>query len=317
MWVHACCASWGWWWGFRQDDQGKPPGKEVVVSRPRERSGRPCWHTGKNICRGRSSRRRDLRLNLEADPGTWRLFTHLPILGTCCLLSQAHAAQGRRLETEPRGTLSISFYHAAGQGSGEPLQSPEQAALLPERPVASLEWAACLLSLLALRAWRQFQSPPQKLWGRFEPTTWQSETGCAGSRGWEARRRILVEPSLKVRRPWGLERGWGQVVPDQLIQTKLLLFSHPLPAATIISEWSKPGFPPEFAMNCLVHRRPPILPHLVTRSSLSVESVLSPSVHCLHSGPHFATELLPSRLWTVVKKLALTNTQTTWQLSGT
>ena len=59
------------------------PGKEVVVSRPRERRGRLCWHTRKNICRGRSSRRRDRRLDLHADPGPWRLFTRFPILETC------------------------------------------------------------------------------------------------------------------------------------------------------------------------------------------------------------------------------------------
>ena len=46
------------------------PGQESVASRPREMSGRPCWHTGNSICRGRSSRRRDCRLDLQADPGT-------------------------------------------------------------------------------------------------------------------------------------------------------------------------------------------------------------------------------------------------------
>ena len=66
--------------------------------------------------------------------------------------------------------------------------------------------------------------------------------------------------------------GWGQALPGQLIQTKLLLFSPPLPAAAVISEQSKPGFPPEFAVNCSVHTHPYALHPPSPTSSHQIQS---------------------------------------------
>lgn len=53
---------------------------------------------------------------------------------SACLLSQAQAAQGRRLETEPRGTLPISFYHSVGQGRGATGPAAPKTSLLSKLP---------------------------------------------------------------------------------------------------------------------------------------------------------------------------------------
>ena len=121
-----------------------------------------------------------------------------------------------------------------------------------------------LRSLPALRAWGQFHIRPRELRGGFDPAALQ--TGAAGARAlgggqqggcWRSRGERGLEGGADWR--GGGDRCWSGQIPGPLTQAKL---------------------PPSSLLPFLPH--PYVLltacPHLVTRSCLSVESILLSSV---------------------------------------
>lgn len=168
MWAHTCMAWWCWGLG-RMTGKASREGSGCIKTQGDE------WqavlaHREEHLSGEGHQEDVTARLNLQADPGTWRRSPAFLSLEHAlrCLLSQAQAAQGCRLETEPRGTLSISFYTTLLGRVGEPLalQPPEQSlSKLPCFRKAGCQSGGlpAFPSLPALRAWRQFPRVHRKL----------------------------------------------------------------------------------------------------------------------------------------------------------
>ena len=334
IWVHTC-ACWGWWWDFRQDDQEKPPragigciktqGDEwqaVLAHREQHLSGKVIKKTW-----------------LQARPASWP--RHLePVhplsypwnVPSACLLSQAQAAQGRRLETEPRGTLSISFYHSVGQGRGATGPAAPKTSLLSklpcllkgQLPVQSGLPAFCL-SLPSVPG-ASFRVHPGSSKEVSSQKLGSQDAQVQGVGGKEDAGGVGCGEGQKALRAGG---GVGTGGPRSAHPNKTLAFLSP-PACRYCNlraeqAWFS-SFPPEFAVNCSVHTHPYALHPSSPTFSHQIQSFCWICSFPLWPLPSFRSSLcdwianfLPGcgllwRSWLLLWHPV--NTRNKWQLSG-